>query len=101
VGSFGVDSASVVVTPMKTKDFILFLSDGAMVDRVLNVAALLYRLAFSLFFKRWTHLAQVDVVVLSTPIELELRGVPVHASEQSMVHQILNGTCSDGTCLVE
>jgi hypothetical protein len=47
VGSFSVNLASLAVAPTEPKDFILFLPDGATVDRVHNGGAPLHRPAFS------------------------------------------------------
>jgi hypothetical protein len=55
--SFDIDPTSLAVTPDEPEDFIVFLPDGAMTERVFNGGAPLHQPDFSLFFKRWTHLA--------------------------------------------
>jgi hypothetical protein len=79
--------------PTEPKDFIIFIPDGATTEKVFNEGVPLHLQAFSLFFKQWTRLVRADAAVLPTSVELDLRGVPVHAWEQSSAQHVLSGSC--------
>jgi hypothetical protein len=91
--SFNIDPASLGVTVAAPKDFLLFLLDSATADMVFNGGAPLHGPGFSLFFKRWTRLANAEAVTLPVSIDVELRGIPAHAWERSTAQHILGGSC--------
>jgi hypothetical protein len=91
--SFSIDPEALRVAVAALEDFLLFLSDSAMADRVFNGGAPLQGAGFSLFFKRWTRLANAEAVTLPVATDVELRGIPAHAWEWSTAQHILGGSC--------
>jgi hypothetical protein len=83
---------SLEVAAVEPEDFIVFLPDIAMADRVFNGVAPLQAPGFPLFFRRWTKVARGEAVVLLTFIQVELRGIPTHAWGRSTVQQLISGS---------
>lgn len=67
--------------------FLLISPDEASATRILNDGRPLSVPAGRLHFMRWTRFFQSSAAVLSTPVEIELRGIPAHAWEPETVSQ--------------
>jgi hypothetical protein len=91
--TFNVDPTSMVISLAALEDFLLRLPDGATIDRVFNGGSPMHGPSFSLFFKRWTGLAQEEATALPSFVEVELHGVPAHAWEISTAQLLLGSSC--------
>jgi hypothetical protein len=91
--SYNVELSLMWIWRVAREDFLLLLPDRATADQVLNGSSLLLRPGFTLFFKHWTRLTNVEAVVLPVAVDVELRGVPAHAWEGSTTQVLLGGSC--------
>jgi hypothetical protein len=75
------------------EDFIVYLPDSVTTDRVFNGGPPFHAPGFSLFFRRWTRVAHGQAAVLPSFIQVELRGIPVHAWRKDTMQQLLGKAC--------
>jgi hypothetical protein len=75
------------------EDFLLMLSDEAMAVRLYDDGRPFHGPRFSLQFKKWLHFAHAEGFSLSSLVDIEIRGIPVHAREHLMAEQLLRDSC--------
>jgi hypothetical protein len=48
---------------------------------------------FTLQFKKWSHFIHAEGTALPSLVDVEIRGIPVHAWERSAAEQMLSESC--------
>ncbi|XP_066390234.1 uncharacterized protein [Miscanthus floridulus] len=85
-----VEAASLVLRRASSSTYLLFLPNAESVDRLVSLRQPLHSLEFSLLCKRWSRLAGAIGRTLPCLVDIELRGIPAHVWETSIVEQFLS-----------
>jgi hypothetical protein len=91
--NFDVNLEDMSIHCTRPEDFLLFLSDEDTATRVLNGGMMFRGPRFSLLFKRWSRFAHASSASLSKLVDIEIKGIPEHASSLSTAEHILRGSC--------
>jgi hypothetical protein len=74
-------------------DFLLLLPDVVAVELVYASSRPFHGPCFSLQFKKWLRFIHAEGTSLPSLVDVEIRGIPVHAWERSTVEQPLRDSC--------
>jgi hypothetical protein len=85
-----VEIPSLVLRQLSSSSFLLFLPRVEMVLSLTEQCPLLQAATFSIACKRWSRFADSTGGVLPSLVEFELKGIPTHAWESSIVAQLLS-----------
>ncbi|KAF0922191.1 hypothetical protein E2562_028784 [Oryza meyeriana var. granulata] len=90
---FHLDPNALVLCRAMSDGFLLMLPDEATAELVYNGGRPLLATSFRLFFRRWSRFANSTGTVLSSLIDVELRGIPAHAWDLATAQQLLDENC--------
>jgi hypothetical protein len=84
----GIPGNAFTVHKFLPEDFLIVFATEQFRDRVATLPSLVYG-HFSLFFCRWTRLAQARRVPAASRVHLGIEGIPPHAWDVSTVEHLL------------
>ena len=85
-----MDASSLVLRRVSASNYILVLPDRDKVEELVGRWATLRAGSFSVVCKKWSRLMESKGALLPVLINLEIRGIPIHAWETSTVDHLLN-----------
>jgi hypothetical protein len=91
--SVGVPADAVSIHSYASEDFLVVFAAVELRNRVATLPSLNHG-GFSLFFRKWTRLAQATRVAMHKRVHMVIEGVPPHAWDMEVIKDLLGKGCA-------